>query len=250
MQRTDLLIGVKRVYAASAQAVGRGLIRVGVRDNGPPVRDRRLAHWVYSLSRIHDSPEMVKLDVPWWTYGAIDEVEKWLSNRSRPARVFEYGSGASTVWLSRRADEVHSVEHDRGFAELMAPVMATRPNIDLVVVEPEAKQHIDVASSKEGYRGLDFSAYVAAIDRVEGPFDLVVVDGRAREACLAAAIRRLNPEGVVVFDNSARRRYRPAICKSGLPERRFRGLVPTLPYPDQTSVLGLTGTSRAEPEVS
>jgi predicted O-methyltransferase YrrM len=180
---------------------------------------------------------MIKIDVPWWTYGAIDEIERWLSARSRPVRVFEYGSGASTVWLARRSDEVYSVEHQASFAANMAPILDPLVNVDLLVVEPQPSEHADVPSAKEGHRGLDFAGYVNAINRVEGPFDLVVVDGRAREACLAAAKPRLSPEGVIVFDNSARRRYRPAIAASGLAERRFRGLVPTLPYPDQTSVL-------------
>ena len=34
-----------------------------------------------------------------------------------------------------------------------------------------------------------------------------------------------------------RQRYRVAIAGSGLRERVFRGLTPTLPYPEQTSVL-------------
>ena len=42
-----------------------------------------------------------------------------------------------------------------------------------------------VPSGKEGHGGLDFAEYVASIDEVPGTFDLVVIDGRAREACLA-----------------------------------------------------------------
>jgi hypothetical protein len=237
MPKSDVLIGAKRAYVAAARAAGRGVSKIGIGRSGPPPRDHRLAHWAYSLTRIHNSSEMIKIDVPWWTYGAIDEIERWLSARSRPVRVFEYGSGASTVWLARRADEVYSVEHEAGFAANMAPILDTLANVDLIVIEPEPCEHAQVPSAKEGHRGFDFASYVDAIHCVDGPFDLVVVDGRAREACLAAATPRLSHEGVIVFDNSARRRYRPAIAASGLVERRFRGLVPTLPYPDQTSVL-------------
>jgi predicted O-methyltransferase YrrM len=94
-----------------------------------------------------------------------------------------------------------------------------------------------VPSAKEGHTGLDFSRYVAEIDDHEGSFDLVVIDGRAREACLARALPRLAGGGLIVFDNTRRRRYRHAIAAAPVVESRFAGLTPTLPYPDQTSLL-------------
>jgi hypothetical protein len=188
-----------------------------------------------------------KLGVPWWTYTAIDKIEDWLSARPRPIRVFEYGSGASTIWLAERADEVYSVEHHKGFAEYMAPALSPIPKVRLFLVEPAPDINPRTPSGKEGNENLDFSDYVAAIDQVKGGFDLVVVDGRARQACLARASARLAPDGIIVFDNSGRRRYRGAIEASGLVEERLRGLVPTLPYPDQTSILRRTPVRAATP---
>jgi hypothetical protein len=138
---------------------------------------------------------------------------------------------------ARRASEVHSVENHRGFGEMMATELDQFDHVTLRIVEPVPSERPRVASAKEGHQGLDFADYVAAIDAVPGDFDLVVVDGRAREACLAAAQSRLAPGGIVVFDNSRRRRYREAILASGMLEQRFSGLTPTLPYPEQTSVL-------------
>jgi hypothetical protein len=40
-----------------------------------------------------------------------------------------------------------------------------------------------------------------------------------------------------VFDNTRRRRYRDAIAAAGVHERVLRGLTPTLPYADQTSLI-------------
>ncbi len=106
----------------------------------------------------------------------------------RSVRVFEYGSGASTFWLADRATEVHSVEHHRGFGEMMARrAGADLRHVTLRIVEPVASAQPAVPSAKEGHEGLDFAATCASIDEVPGEFDLVVVDGRAREACLAAA---------------------------------------------------------------
>jgi predicted O-methyltransferase YrrM len=210
---------------------------MGLLAREAPPRDHRVRHWAHSLTKVHDAQAMVELDVPWWTYRAIDAVETWLAARQRPVRVFEYGSGASTVWLARRADEVHSVEHDARFAARLRPMLAPYPHVTLHVIEPVHANPPAVPSAKSGYAGLDFSDYVAAIKHVPGTFDLVVIDGRAREACLGAALPRLAPGGVIVYDNTRRARYRRAIAAAGVTEHHFRGLTPALPYPDQTSLL-------------
>jgi hypothetical protein len=237
VRKSEAVLAVKSTYVAGARQAGRVLSRLGVGSGTPPPRERRYAHWLYSLTRVYDSLELARLEVPWWTYGAIDVVDAWLAARPRPVRVFEYGSGASTIWLAQRTDEVHSVEHHRGFAEQLRPSLDAFDGVTLDIVEPRRSEHPAVPSHKEGCEGLDFADYVAAIDKVGGSFDLIVIDGRAREACLATAESRLAADGLIVFDNSKRRRYRGAISRSGLVERTIRGLVPTLPYPDQTSLL-------------
>lgn len=228
---------LKQVYGGTARRIGRALARRGLLAPTPPPRERRWAHWAQSLVRVHDPLAVAELDVPWWTYRAIDAVDTWLADRPHPIRVFEYGSGASTLWLAKRADEVHTVEHHRAFAETVAPTFAAAGNIDLRVVEPAVASDPVVPSAKEGHGGLDFARYVAAIDDLDGAFDLIVIDGRAREACLRRAVHRLAPDGLIVFDNTRRRRYRAAIAAAAVTERRYAGLTPTLPYPEQTSLL-------------
>lgn len=239
MARGSLLGTAKRAYAGTARGIGRGLARLGVVGTETPPRERRTRHWLHSLTRVHDTSALVDLDVPWWTYRAVDEIEIWLAARPRPARVFEYGAGASTVWLAHRSGEVVSVEHDPGFAVAVEGLVSGVPNATLLLRPPTPSASPVVPSAKEGYAGLDFASYVAAIDEVPGDFDLVVIDGRAREACLERALPRLADGGIVVFDNTRRRRYRRAIDAAPVVELRLAGLTPTLPYPEQTSVLRL-----------
>ena len=106
----------KRTYAGAAHGAGRLLTKVGLLPEETPDRDRRFKHWMTSLTRVHDSLAIAELGVPWWTYRSIDVVDAWLVGRPRPIRVFEYGSGASTLWLADRADEVISIEHHVGFS--------------------------------------------------------------------------------------------------------------------------------------
>lgn len=231
------LRAAKRLYVASMKNAGRGLTLAGVSAPEHSMSDQRWRHWAHTLPLIHDSEAMAALDVPWWTYDAIQAVDEWLANRSGTIRVFEYGSGASTCWLARRAGEVHSVEHHRGFGVAMQQRLREYDNVLLQVVEPLASVNPTVPSGKEGHQGLDFLPYVEAMEAVPGDFDLVVIDGRARAACLAKALPRLAADGMIVFDNSRRRRYRDAISASRYRETVLRGLTPTLPYPEQTSLL-------------
>jgi len=238
---TNVLLKVKDLYSTGARGLGIALTRIGVLHDRPPARDHRLRHWLFSLTRAYDSVGMTELDSPWWTYRAIDVVEAQLASlrsHGQRVRVFEYGSGASTVWLAKRADEVHSVEHHREFAEQLRPVLSAYDNVDFRVVPPTPSDEPVICSHKPGTAGLDFTDYVHSIDDVPGQFTLIEIDGRAREACLEHALKRLEPGGIIVFDNSRRHRYREAIEHSGLSERRLVGLTPALPYPDQTSVLG------------
>lgn len=229
---------MKRVYVAVLRGL-RSLLRVtgllGLLDRA--ARRWRAALWVRSWLSIYDLDDMLGLDVPWWTFEAADEVAAFL--RTRPgASVLEWGSGASTVWLAARAGSVVSIEHDPQWAAGTAQALAARDlgNVALRVVEPRPAGPGAVRSAKTGFAGLDFTAYA---DAGAGDYDLVVIDGRAREACLARALDRLRDGGLIVFDNVDRERYRDAIEALG-PRLRVawtRGITPALPYPTRTALI-------------
>lgn len=247
---------MKNVYVALLRAL-RGLARVtGVLA----LLDRwaarsRTGLWVRSWFSIYDLDELVAHDVPWWTFDAADRVDAFLADRPG-ARVLEWGSGASTVWLGARAAEVVAIEHDEEWAASMRRVLPANATVRVVPPVPSGTRLTRdvVPSRKKGFEGLDFSAYVSEIDRVPGRFDLVVVDGRAREACLARAVGRLAPGGVVVVDNVDRERYRHAISAVTAEQEAAgarvavtwtRGRTPTLPYPTRTALVALAAAPDA-----
>lgn len=193
-----------------------------------------------TLFAIHDVQDMVGLDTPWWTYGATRAVEAHLAALGGRARVFEYGSGASTVWLGHRSAEVHSVEHHEGFAAVMRDVLergALGATVHLHVVPPEHTEEPVTRSGRRGEDTVDYTRYARTIEEVGGEFDLIVVDGRARVACLEHAQHHLAPGGLIVFDDAQRPRYRDGLRGSGRSVRRMWGWVPSLPYPRQTALL-------------
>jgi len=176
--------------------------------------------WGGSLFAIYDTRRMVALDCPWWNVAATREIEQFLAGRAE-ARVFEYGSGASTAWIAKRATSIVSVEHDQGWLAKFRALLAPFDNVELT--------HRTADN--------DGAEYANAIAEFGGKFDMIVVDGRRRTACLAAALPYLAEGGIVVFDDSGRRRYRDAIERSGLDELHFYGRSFCVPYPDHTSVL-------------
>ena len=224
-------VGAMRAFARPLRA--SGLLQ---RLEGAPRASWRF--WFASQFAIYDAARLAELDVPWWSLPAIARVEAWIRARNGQVRVFEYGSGASTVWLARRCTHVTTVEHDAAFAREIAPVLA-RDNVTLHLVEPRrpVSQPL-VASARHGYEDCDFSAYVDSIAG-ERRYDLIVIDGRARVACLERATHFLADGGLIVFDNSGRTRYQSALRQAGLRIERWRGRTPALPYPSETTLIEL-----------
>jgi precorrin-6B methylase 2 len=235
---SDTVLVAKRGYVSLMRAARGALEPLGLGKAPVTASEHRYRHWLQSLLAIYDIDALIRLDVPWWTYDAIEKVEAFLEDRPG-ARVFEWGSGASTVWLAKRAGSVVSIDHDAPWVEFSAPRLAEQGNARVELVPADAQPDPDprFLSGKAGYAGQTFRAYVEAIDRHEGRFDLIVIDGRARAACLDKAVERLARGGLIVFDNSHRARYRKAIAASGLRAKVTRGLVPSLPLPDQTTLL-------------
>lgn len=233
---------MKGFYARNARDLRALLDRwgyLGLLDSWAQ-RSRR-GRWIRSLLAIHDPEDLAALDLPWWNLRATEQVAEFLASRPG-ARVFEWGSGASTLWLARRVAHVTSVEHDPLWALEIGEMLPD--NADLAVVQPFRVQGGGpiAGSSRRGFSGLDFSDYVLAIDETPLQFDVIVVDGRAREACLVKAMSRLAPGGLIVLDNVERARYRKALAavKGRIRVLWYFGATACLPYPTGTAVVTIT----------
>lgn len=175
---------------------------------------RLFPRWWSSL----DAPEVLT-DHPWLCLAAIDVLEKIL----RPEmHVFEYGSGGSTIFFSRRVAHVWSVEHDRGWYEEVRSRIerAGISNCDLRLVDPgkgtgsagDPSDPTGYASGDARFRGRSFERYVNAIaDHADRSLDLVLVDGRARPSCCRAAMPKVKVGGHIVLDNAEVAYYRAAL---------------------------------------
>lgn len=123
-------------------------------------------------------------------------------------KVFEWGSGGSTIFFCQRAGKVVSIEHERAWYELVHSSIAYHSiqNCQYLFIEPSNLILPGYESSQ--YRDSSFRAYAAAIDAYpDGYFDVILVDGRARVACIQHAFPKLKGGGLLFLDNSNRVRY-------------------------------------------
>ena len=137
---------------------------------------------------------------PWMKYREIRVMEDLLAGL-RPLRALEWGAGYGTSHFSRllpQGGEWIAIEHDAAWADR---IRASAPaNVSVHAVLPERDPW--APGDGDGTLG-DFRDYVEYPTRL-GEFDFILVDGRAREACLRQARHLLAPGGVVVLHDANR----------------------------------------------
>ncbi|MEM9836737.1 MAG: FkbM family methyltransferase [Bacteroidota bacterium] len=156
--------------------------------------------------------------IPWLTYSFID----FLAPRLTPTmRVFEYGSGNSTLWFSERVGGIVSVEHDKAWYEFIGQALRQRKNVTY------------------HFRDLVADDYPATIKEQTHNFDIVLIDGRKRVACSYAAVERLSEDGIIIWDNADRSDYQEGydmLRAKGFRRIDFKGLSPGMHFDSSTAV--------------
>lgn len=170
------------------------------------------------------------------TFDAIDELRAFLR---KGMRVFEYGSGGSSLfWLAFGAELV-SIEHDPEWHAILADRLRGLPGVDYRLILPAPIGPAEAAgdpADPQAYRSTDervlqhaFQTYATAIDAFpEGTFDVVAIDGRARPSCIMHAIPRVKKGGLLVLDNAERGYYleKTSGFLNGFDKREYKGCGP------------------------
>ncbi len=124
---------------------------------------------------------------PWWCEAAANLVRERIC-KLKGTRVFEWGSGNSTLFWAKYADEVVSVEYDKVWCEKMKNYLPS--------------------NTKVNYCELVYGGdYCDAINQENGLFDIVLIDGRDRVRCAKNCTRKLKDDGVIVWDDTGREYY-------------------------------------------
>jgi hypothetical protein len=116
--------------------------------------------------------------VPWYTYPAIEYIRQLDFS---PKVIFEFGSGNSTLFWSRRCKNLVSVEDDPKWYREISKNLPPNTRYDL----EQDKQN-----------------YVQSIHHHEQRYDVVIVDGSHRYDCAVEAVRKISGDAMIILDNS------------------------------------------------
>ena len=121
--------------------------------------------------------------VPWLTYPFM----AFIKNRIQyEMKIFEYGSGASTIWFSESVKHLVSVENNISWYLKTKPLL--HKNVTYILSELDTNL---------GYLASCFlnlgeaSNYAKEILEFEEKFDVILVDGVDRLNCIACGIEKL-----------------------------------------------------------
>ncbi|WP_146260509.1 class I SAM-dependent methyltransferase [Algoriphagus chordae] len=158
----------------------------------------------------------LSLGIPWLTRGAVKFLDNTIISQMR---VFEYGSGASTIYFQNRDTIVCSVEHDKTWYQIVKNKLELNGsnNVDLILSEPvfsptALRDDILQSNKNDGYKNFDFSGYSQVVLNFPHKyFDLILIDGRVRLECLKNSMKMIKKGGLIILDNSDRYEYKNII---------------------------------------
>jgi hypothetical protein len=163
----------------------------------PSYAPRYVRHNLLNMAFARRTP--LDLELPWFSYGAIDYLTTWLNRRQS---VFEYGCGGSTLFFAKHCGSVLSVEDDTQWLDTVARVVRDRSITNVRLIHRPFDFRIP--------ENFEHSAYVATIDGAT--YDVIIVDGQDRSfnerpICFRRAEKHVRRGGIIIVDDSWRPTY-------------------------------------------
>lgn len=206
----------------------------------------RLIRWYFRWNRYQRRSRMlIDAAEPWLAFSCSDFLRKQIR---QGWKVFEYGSGGSSLFFALHGAAGVSVEHDTGWAQKVQEKLREAGAKWQVLIVPSEAGLLDsrgcedpsgYRSSFPGFEDRNFKKYAETIDSFpKASFDLVIVDGRARPSCLLHGAAKVRPGGFLILDDSQRERYQAVIKILGPEWKRtdFTGPKPQCPDWPQTTL--------------
>jgi hypothetical protein len=151
---------------------------------------------------------------PWWTYSFTEFFTPRLNNNMK---IFEYGAGNSTIYLSQFVAHIVAVENDKNWFDLLSN---------------QIKDNVELVYSAD-------NEYVEKIESDDFLYDVIIIDGIYRNECAFKAINYLTDKGVIIFDDSDRCEYDKGyefLNKNGFKRLDFIGFSPCSLNLNSTSI--------------
>lgn len=149
-----------------------------------------------------------------------EDAYKWLQNYISPQmRVFEYGSGSSTLYFGNNVQLIVSIEHSPNkFYKLENHVKKVRYNFVYKLIQPVEDptpfpySHISYGTTNANYLCHNFKNYVNYINEyLDNFFDVIFINGMSRASSIVASTWKIKKNGIIALNNSGRYVYQDAI---------------------------------------
>ncbi len=149
---------------------------------------------------------------PWLSPTSILFFKKYLEKDMVGA---EFGSGSSTLFFAPRISKLYSVEHNEEWYHLINEKLTglNCSNVDYrFVVQNDKSDFVDDVFDLEEKRDFeirrDYVNYFRALNDIKDhSLDFAIVDGRARTECCHEILPKIKKGGILILDNSERKRY-------------------------------------------
>lgn len=153
---------------------------------------------------------------PFMDENEIQAIACCLTLFDRPVKVLEWGSGESTGYFSRLLGPGSAwlaVEHQyEWFRHVQASISGLNGCSVAVVHVPPSREYVEGGDDGDV---ATFSAYIQAPQRFHESYEFILVDGRARVACLAKGWEMLDPQGFMILHDAQRPEYARGIPCGG-----------------------------------
>ena len=150
---------------------------------------------------------------PWITYPCIEFLNRL---KLDDCTVFEFGAGSSTMYWSKKAKKVRSIEKDKNW-------------FDAIKNKIPKNCEVTLAQSDE--------QYIGHIQKFDENFDIIVIDGAVRYPCAQAALKKISERGLIILDNTE---WYPETARmlnnNGFTQIDFSGFPPINAFPSCTSI--------------
>jgi len=150
------------------------------------------------LSNLITKKSPLQLQLPWWSYDAINYLSKLKFNNT-----FEWGSSGSTLFLASLSKQLTTIENDFDWYNRLQFELKENQVVNISLL----KKNIDL-SSPENFKQSDY------FSSLEKKYDLIAIDGEdhfgpdstwsARVECFEKAQDYIETKGLIVVDDSWR----------------------------------------------
>jgi len=141
---------------------------------------------------------------PWIDPRATAAIEKIIADGPRPFDIFEWGAGGSTIWFGKKkVGRVVSVDHDEKWYQDVKKE-AVGLDVQVLLRKPTPEPGLRHSTTMPN---MDFWRYINALSDQNEDFDLIMVDGRARNLCFQRAVYHVRNSGYIILHDSERKVY-------------------------------------------